>query len=212
MASPWSRWSPHRVCFLLRPVTGPYTGLNRFGRTVDLKQTEFRGTATYFERRQYGYDDLNRLIITKQGMLDSGNEVEHSDVKLAYDIDLLNNLVDLLGQANVDTLSGSEAILLADSELEMEYYQVDVEFPMSSPTSEAGLLFSCDHYSDYDMVVLDRTNGGIVLHMVSSGTKTDQSGLASVSQTVSQLTVQHLAGDPQAGIRPGHRNLRSPTR
>jgi len=260
---------------LWHSTSGTYAGFDRFGRAVDLKQTEFGGTATDFERREYGYDrnsnreyiknslykaesyeltydNLNRLTVAEQGILDSSNEVEQSDVKLTYDMDLLGNLTagagglkvngtsstvthavnatneittlghpNQAGQAavisddfttslssfwtedtgdwsissdwlNVDTLAGGQAILLADSELEMEYYQVDVKFPAASSTSTAGLIFSHDGDNDYYRVVLDRTNNKVVLHKIVNGSSTNPNGLASESLTISQLTTYRI--------------------
>jgi hypothetical protein len=84
-------------------TTGTYAGLDRFGRIVNMKFTNFNGSPTDFERRKYGYDrnsnrtyiehslykadsqsftldNLNRLTEAKTGILNSSNVVEISDV------------------------------------------------------------------------------------------------------------------------------------
>ena len=43
-------------------TSGDYDGLDRFGRIVDLKLTEFSGSAVDLDRRTYSYDrNGNRL-------------------------------------------------------------------------------------------------------------------------------------------------------
>ncbi len=96
-------------------TTGQYDGLDRFGRIVDLKHTDFSGTATDFIQRKYNYDrnsnresiehvlhkadsqsfsydNLNRVSAAPRGILDSGKAVQLSDVEEGFDMDLLGNV------------------------------------------------------------------------------------------------------------------------
>jgi len=99
---------------LWQDTPGTYAGLDRFGRIVDYKFTNFTGTAYDFERRKYGYDrnsnrthiehtnfkaashsatydNLDRLTAFKTGTLDSSSAVQLSDAAETYGMDLLGN-------------------------------------------------------------------------------------------------------------------------
>ncbi|MCH7720235.1 MAG: hypothetical protein IH988_04495, partial [Planctomycetes bacterium] len=95
-------------------TSGTYAGLDRFGRIVDYKFTDFSGTDTDFDRRQYTYDrnsnrlsiehalykaashsatydNLDRLTRFKTGILDSSDVVQLSDVEEGLNMDDLGN-------------------------------------------------------------------------------------------------------------------------
>ncbi len=98
-------------------TAGDYDGLDRFGRIVDMKHTEFSGSAVDFDEFEYGYDrygnrtyredvihatqsyeyqynDLYQLTTAKTGFLNDNNQVENSDVSRVFGLDLLGNLDD----------------------------------------------------------------------------------------------------------------------
>jgi hypothetical protein len=98
---------------------GQYAGLDRFGRTTDMKFTEYSGSPVEFDRRTYTYDrmgnptdidnkvykhrsmdltydNLNRLRYQTEGFDDSGT-VSLSSVTRDYDFDLLGNFTSAAG-------------------------------------------------------------------------------------------------------------------
>lgn len=95
-------------------TSGDYDGFDRFGRIVDMKHTEFSGTAVDFDRFKYSYDragnrtkrendlyaarsqafdynDLYQLTVADEGLLDSSGDVELSDIQRGYNMDVLGN-------------------------------------------------------------------------------------------------------------------------
>jgi len=219
-------------------TTGDYDGLDRFGRIVDMKFTNFVSSPTDFERRKYGYDrasnrtyiehtnykadsqsfsydNLHRLTEAKTGILDSGNAVTASDVKETFGMDLLGNFTSGAGgiklnsasstmthavnatneittldrpnpagaasvindafastlasfwtaskgswsttggEVNVDSLTGSDGVLIASPSLDIHNYTVKVKFPSSSSTKKAGLVLCHDGTNSYLAVVLN---------------------------------------------------------
>ncbi len=250
-------------------TSGDYDGLDRFGRIVDMKHTDFSGTATDFINRKYThdrngnrlsiehvlygaasqsftYDALNRLTEAKDGQLDSNNVVQASDVLEGLNMDLLGNFTSTAGgvklndtsstithainatneitsasranpagaatlindpfttslssfwtadkgtwsissgKVNVDTLTSGDAVLIADPNIDMINFEVEVTFPMGSSTNKAGIIFCHDGNNSYYAVVLNRSAGQLALYQVSSGSW--GSALASDSSTINDST------------------------
>jgi RHS repeat-associated protein len=109
---------------------GQYDGLDRFGRIVDLKHTDFNGTATDFLRRKYTYDrngdrlsiedplykadsqsftydNLNRLNDAKRGRLNSSNAVYVSDLDESLNMDLLGSFTPTAGGIKINSTSST---------------------------------------------------------------------------------------------------------
>lgn len=245
-------------------TAGVYSGLDSFGRIVDLQHQVMYASWYDDERRKYTYDrsgnrtsientlekaqsqvftydDLNRLTQADTGIL-VNDEIAESNVQRVYDMDLLGNMggLDLngvtdvaahstnatneissiaqanpagaaalvdddfatsisglwtqdtgtwsisSGKLNVSTLSSGEAILLADAELDMVNYGLEITFPTDSATSKAGLVFCHNGDGDYYAVVLDRSAGKIALHQITSGSW--GAALDSANATINQET------------------------
>jgi RHS repeat-associated protein len=111
-------------------TSGDYDGLDRFGRIVDMKFTDFSGTATDFERREYTYDrnynrtsiehtlykadsqsftldDLNRITDADRGFLNSSDTVYASETLTDLGFDLLGNFTSTAGGIKVNSDSAS---------------------------------------------------------------------------------------------------------
>jgi hypothetical protein len=232
-------------------TSGTYAGLDRFGRIIDMKHTDYSGTPadllrlkyTYdrnsnrlsiedsvhaAESQSFTYDTLDRLTIAKRGILDGNDAVQLSSAQETLNMDLLGNFTSGAGgiaingataithavnetneittldrpnpagaeevideefastlssfwvqdtgtwsvsggEVNVDTLSGGEAILLANARLDLLNYSFSVKFPASSSTNKAGLIVGHDGANSYYAVVLDRNASKLAVHKVTSG-------------------------------------------
>ncbi|MBN1513546.1 MAG: RHS repeat protein, partial [Phycisphaerae bacterium] len=106
---------------LWQGTPGTYAGLDRFGRTENLRMVDYNSTPVNFEQRTYAYDrssnplrivnqvdttrsqvleydDLDRLIRQDEGVYDSSGEaILLSDLTRRYDMDLLGNLTPTAG-------------------------------------------------------------------------------------------------------------------
>jgi hypothetical protein len=119
-------------------TAGDYKGLDRFGRIMDMKFTDFSGSATDFARLKYTYDrnsnrmsfedvlpkansqsftydNLNCLTAAKRGILDSGNVVQKSDVAENFGMDLLGNFTSAAGWIKLNN-AGSATVTHAVNE------------------------------------------------------------------------------------------------
>jgi len=120
-------------------TSGTYAGLDRFGRTADLKMVDYSGSATDFERRKYAYDrssnptsientlykirslgltydDLDRLTEADTGFVDDG-AVVLSDLSRKYNMDLLGNLSTTAGFQQNTTSNGITHAVNATNEI-----------------------------------------------------------------------------------------------
>lgn len=90
------------------------------------------------------------------------------------------------GQAQVDTLTGSDAVMIGNADMNDGSIEVKVTFPASSSTKKAGVIVSHIGSNSYYAVVLDRTAGKIALHDVRSGSW--GAALASATATMADST------------------------
>ena len=88
---------------------------------------------------------------------------------------------------NVDTLDGTvnEAVRLADPDLDICNYAVEVTFPTGSSTNKAGIVFLHDGNDSYYVVILWRAKNTVQLHKVTSGSWGAK--LASMSATIPEI-------------------------
>jgi len=86
----------------------------------------------------------------------------------------------------VDALASGQAIILADADLDIVNYEVEVTFPTGSSTNKAGLVFAHDGDDSFYAVVLDRDAGKIALHKITGNSW--GSALASASTTINDST------------------------